>query len=425
MAHITQAGTLDPAFSFPTVNSILAMAPQTNGMMLVGGWVDSTTGLLARVNINGAVDTNFNPNPYEGVRTIAVQPDGAIVVGGGFYSIGGQSRAHLARLSAAGAVDLSFNPGANNNVNCVALQPDGKILVGGDFTTIGGQPRTNLARLLPTGALDTSFNHALEDNGGDVVIYTLVLQADGKILVGGQFSSINGVARGNVARLLPSGAVDPTFNPVVSRNTYVPLVEALGVMSDGKILVAGAFDFLAGQPRGNLGRLQATEPATQSLTYNGSAITWLRGGTSPEVWFTTFEYSTNNTDWLPVGNGARIAGGWRLANITLPERSTLRARGYTVGGRYNASSWFVESQMLVVTRPLILTSDPGFGISSNHFQFRVEAGVGQTVVIEASTNLQNWVPISTNPVTASIFQFTDPTAANGMGRFYRARVIAP
>ena len=424
LARITQSGTLDPTFSPPPANTILAMARQTNGMMLVGGWLQSPTGMLARIDAHGLVDTNFDPNPlFDVIRTIAVQPDGAIVVGGGFGTIGGQPRAFIARLTAAGNADMSFNPGANSYVNCIAIQPDGMILLGGEFTTIAGQGRSNLARLLPSGALDGSFKPAIQ-NFPSANVYSIVLQADGKILVGGQFSSINGVARGNVARLLPSGAVDPTFNPLAQGNAFIPIVEGLGVMSDGKTLVAGAFDTLAGQPRGNLGRLQATEPATQSLTYNGSAITWLRGGTSPEVWFTTFEYSTNNTDWLQVGNGARIAGGWHLANVPLAERSTLRARGYTTGGNYNASSWFVESQMLVVTRPLILTSDPSFGISSNHFQFPVQAGVGQTVVIEASSNLQSWVPLSTNPVSASIFQFSDPTPANGPGRFYRVRVVA-
>ena len=74
-------------------------------------------------------------------RSIAVQSDGKILVGGGFSSIGGQTRNYIARLNADGTADMTFNPDANDAVISIALQADGKILVGGYFTSIGGQTR--------------------------------------------------------------------------------------------------------------------------------------------------------------------------------------------------------------------------------------------------------------------------------------------
>ena len=77
-------------------------------------------------------------------------------------------------------------------------------------------------------------------------------------------------------------------------------------------MVGGSFTKLSGQPRKNIARLKATEPATQNLTWDGSTIDWLRGGTSPEIWRTTFEYTTNGTGWTALGAGERVPGGWQL-----------------------------------------------------------------------------------------------------------------
>jgi hypothetical protein len=104
-------------------------------------------------------------------------------------------------------------------------------------------------------------------------------------------------------------------------------VYSLAVQADGKILVGGWFTTLGGQTRNLIARLNNTEPATQSLSYNGTTITWLRGGASPEVWRTTFDYSTDGVFWSSLGGGVRIPGGWERADATLPVGATIRARG--------------------------------------------------------------------------------------------------
>src|ERR1017187_6248760 len=92
-----------------------------------------------------APDT-FNPGASYKVYSLAVQADGKILVGGGFTTLGGQTRNYLGRLNVDGTVDSGFNPGANNYVLSLAVQADGKILVGGYFSTLGGQTRNHLGR---------------------------------------------------------------------------------------------------------------------------------------------------------------------------------------------------------------------------------------------------------------------------------------
>ena len=238
-----------------------------------------------------------------------------------------------------------FNPGAGNpqmvdRVYSLAVQADGKILVGGRFRTLGGQSRLNLGRLNADGTLDPTFNPRAE-GGNSPFVDSLVVQADGKILVGGRFRTLGGQPRDSLGRLNADGTLDTSFYPKVG--IFAPHVHCLVVQADGKILVGGEFTMLGGQPRDNLGRLNNTAPATQSLRYDGVTITWLRGDTSPKVWRTTFDYSTDGVFWTSLGDGIRIPGGWQLTGVALPVDGTLRARGFATGGRDNASSGFVES----------------------------------------------------------------------------------
>jgi hypothetical protein len=193
-------------------------------------------------------------------------------------------------------------------------------------------------------------------------------------------------------------------------------VYSLALQADGKILVGGNFITLGGQSRTNIGRLSNTGPATQSLAFDGSTLTWARGGTSPEVWRTTFEYSPDGTAWTNLGAGIRIPGGWQLTRLALPTNPTFRARGYTVGGYQNASGWFVET----VLRPPLAISDLLYS-ANGQFGFSASGPAGQVVVIEASTDMRTWTPLRTNTLGAAPLPFSDPQAALFPTRFYRLR----
>ncbi len=271
IARLNADGTLDLTFNPGANGNVFAIALQADGKILVGGFFTSIgVGLrtnIARLNTNGTVDS-FNPNADNGVASIVVQPDGRILACGSFTIIGGQPRNRIARLDPTTGLADSFNPNANNLVIAVALQPDGKILAGGAFNganSIGGQTRNRIARLDPISGLADSFNP--NANG---FVFSLALQADGKILVGGTFSgtnSIGGQSRDRLARLDPITGLADSLNPNASSQ-----VDFLTVQADGKILAGGTFNSIGGATRNRLARLDPITGLADSFDPNATGV---------------------------------------------------------------------------------------------------------------------------------------------------------
>lgn len=133
-------------------------------------------------------------------NSVAVQPDGKILVGGAFDAVNGAIKGNLVRLNADGSLDASFNlngSGSNRQVTIVKLRADGKIFIGGDFTTYNGATRNGIARLNHDGSLDESFQPENQSS-----VRNIEFQMDGKILVGG---------RNYLRRLNADGSLDSTF----------------------------------------------------------------------------------------------------------------------------------------------------------------------------------------------------------------------
>src|SRR5205085_73024 len=127
----------------------------------------------------------------------------------------GQERTNIARLNADASLDTTFNSGANGGgavVECLAVQPDGNVLVGGSFTTLSGQSQPTLGRVRPNGTLDGS----LQSMGAlNLTLASLNLQANGQILISGEFDDLAGQPRKNIGRLNKDGTLDGDFNPHV------------------------------------------------------------------------------------------------------------------------------------------------------------------------------------------------------------------
>src|SRR5947207_1996870 len=117
------------------------------------------TGAAATARGQSALD-GFDPNANGAVHAVVVQPDGKILIGGDFTTLspnGGPAvtRNYIARLDPDSTLAASFDPSANSSVYSIAVQADGKILAGSYFNTIGPQPRDFIARLdATTGAAD-------------------------------------------------------------------------------------------------------------------------------------------------------------------------------------------------------------------------------------------------------------------------------
>jgi uncharacterized delta-60 repeat protein len=190
------------------------------------------------------------------VRAEVEQADGKVLVGGQFTSYNGQPAGRLLRLNPDGSLDTDFNAGgsgANNYVNALAVQVDGKVLVGGQFSTYNGQPAPYLMRLNADGSRDTGFNAG--GSGPFSTVLMLAVQADSKVLVGGTFDTYNSQPVPYLLRLNPDGSLDTSFNAGGSGAT--DYVYALAVQPDGKVLVGGQFNTYNGQPAHRLLRLNA------------------------------------------------------------------------------------------------------------------------------------------------------------------------
>jgi len=259
LAFQSGADSLHPSSS----GSFYALAIQPDGAILVGGSF-SSLGSSSRLNIgrlgaDGSIDAAFKPGANNTVHCLAVQTDGRILVGGQFTTLGGAARSYFGRLNFDGTVDATFCPAVSSNVCAIALQPDGKVILGGAFTNLCGEPRRFLGRLSVDGTLDTAFNPTASD-----IVYSLALQPDGRIVAGGAFTNLGGLSRRFIGRFYTDGTIDATFNPGANSN-----ILSLALQPDGKILVAGRFTALAERNCPYVGRLNAD--GTPDTAFYGAA----------------------------------------------------------------------------------------------------------------------------------------------------------
>ena len=269
IGRLLDNGASDTTFtnSFFTNTPVLALALDSEGRILLGGEFlavqDLSRQRIARLDANGLLDPAFSPaGPNAEIAVITVQTNGQILVGGPFNTFNGITRNGLARLNPDGSLDPGFNPGAgvstanSDVIKAIVLLPGGRIVVAGNFTQYNGVARSRVAVLNPDGSLDTSFNPG---SGPDGVVNTMAVQPDGKLLLAGGFTSVGREPRRHIARLNPDGSLDTTFAPVpgitTSDITYPPLVGALGLQADGSVLVGGSFDYVNGVKRQGLARL--------------------------------------------------------------------------------------------------------------------------------------------------------------------------
>ncbi|MFA5854149.1 MAG: delta-60 repeat domain-containing protein [Patescibacteria group bacterium] len=278
VARLNADGSLDTDFDPGTGANlgVYTSALQSDGKLVIGGdftVFDGTTRFsIARLNTDGTLDATFDPGAGFNGRVLAlrVHSDGTIAVGGEFTTADGVARNHIARLNADGSLDTSFDPGtgANGAVNAVDLQLDGKVVLGGDFTSVNGTSRNFVARMNANGTLDTTFDPG---TGASSSVYAVASSADNKLSIGGVFTSVNGTSRGAVARLNADGSVDTGFDPGTGANF---VVYAMKIQTDGNVLFGGSFMSVDGLIRNNLARVEG------SLASAGISISETSGATS-------------------------------------------------------------------------------------------------------------------------------------------------
>jgi uncharacterized repeat protein (TIGR01451 family)/uncharacterized delta-60 repeat protein len=306
-------------------NTIFALAETflPDRRLLIGGSFLNMNGSsrpgLARLNNAGLLDSTFDPNlSINGtVYAIAVYPTntiqgGKILIGGSFTSIDGVGRNGIARLNSDGTLDTGFDPGTGttNIVRALAIQLDGRVLVGGSFTNFNGSALNHIARLNINGQVDSSFNVGV---GADDAVDAIVIQPDTRIVLVGLFSHANGVSRNRITRLLPDGTVDPSINFGLGANGYIGTV---ALQPDGKMVIGGGFTSYDGQSRAHLARIYGGSIAGSGLfqftagnfqadetSTNAVLSVRRRGGTAGNM---TVDFSTVGLTAVPGVNFSNV-----------------------------------------------------------------------------------------------------------------------
>ena len=243
---------------------ILQGVAQSDGKILIAGGFSMYNGVargrVARLNTDGSLDTTFlntGVGANGTIESIAIQTDGKIIIAGDFTTYNGVSRGHIARLNSDGSLDTTFlniGAGASSNyyISSVVLQSDGKVLIGGYFSTYNGTSRGNIARLNSDGSLDTSF--LATGVGANNAVMAIKIQTDGQIVIGGWFTSYNGSSIIGLARLNSDGSLDTSFQNLGFDS---PNIFDLAIQPDGKIVVAGSFISYNGVSRRDFLRLNS------------------------------------------------------------------------------------------------------------------------------------------------------------------------
>ncbi|HEY1663256.1 MAG TPA: Calx-beta domain-containing protein [Verrucomicrobiae bacterium] len=258
---ILNDGIADPANFFFTVSLSHA----------INGTLGSPA--VAQVNISdaqtynqppGSPDTSFNtPGMNGSVFSLALQPNSQILAAGNFTAVGSTPEGYLARLNSDGTLDTGFLTGAIGSgldgafgpVNSVICQSDGRIVVGGAFSTIDDINRNDIARLLSNGSLDTSFNPGPGANGPVNALAETFINGVRRIYVGGSFTAIAGSASAGIARIdadtsdnVNEGLVDGAFNigSGLDGQVYAIAVYPTNSIYAGKVLVGGSFQHYNG-----------------------------------------------------------------------------------------------------------------------------------------------------------------------------------
>ena len=439
-----QPGSLDITFNPGSGASaaVTCMALQTNGQIVIGGAFTTFNGAnqkyVTRLNTDGSIDGTFGVvEAGNNVQALALQADGKILIGGAFAGVNGlQFPQHVARLRYDGSVDTSFNPGITDTNNpsiqrgyvfAVAVQNDGKVLIGGNFFYRNSTIINNAARFSTNGTLDATFNAGgggapfnvyamgLQSNGqlimglqygnnlerlntdGSVdsnflatvtggTVYSIAVLTNDMLMIGGDFTSINGYSRQGIARLNADGSVDTTFNPGTGANNTVRCV---AIQADGKVLVAGYFSSINGIKRNGIARLQA----------NGT----VDGGFNPGC-------GVNTPNCFPI-----------LCMVPQSDGKTL------FGGQFTQFNGTNINYIARLNGDTSSTTNLQFMSPQLYFGMNLSGVVSNSYRIEYTSKFNTpslWTPLfnvmlQTNP------QFIfDPNPAEGQ-RFYRAVQVSP
>ncbi|HEY3756770.1 MAG TPA: delta-60 repeat domain-containing protein [Opitutaceae bacterium] len=380
---------------------------EPDGHILIGGSFTSVHGTpawnVARLNSDGSLDSNpFLPVVTGGVvNAMALEPDGSVVIGGTFTSVNGSPQAYLAIVDPSGTLSTAFNPVINGPVNAVLLEDP----------NIG-----NVGTPVPTGFVP------------DTVIF------------GGSFTAVNGQTRNRVARLTypvlasteTPESTTPTLDPGFDPNANFT-VTTLAFDQDGKIYLGGAFTTVGGIPRNGVARVSATGTATSTITTDKlfDTFIWSLSGEVPEMNSVIFRSSPDGINWNTLGSATRGAGNtWKISGEALdgiPDNGSffIQALGESQTSEFSSESEFQQTYHFYgIAQSSLVSAATVNWVQGQpyYYELGVTNEVGFVVSVAAGSALPPGITLgdaanavlSGNPTTPGTYQ-TTLTLTNSVG----------
>ena len=259
-------GTIDNTFNCLVQNGhINHIKIQNDSKIIISGSFNIINGStiygIARLNLDGSLDNSFNLNLPQGtgIRDFGFQSNGKLIVSGEYLNSGGSVALLFARYNTNNTKDLNFNLGGSNassNIADIDISSDDKIMISGWFLSFNNSQALCLARLNSNGTLDTTFDsYNLPENGSWFSIFDVKCLNDGKYIINGSFNFYNGQSSNKIAKLNHNGTIDNTFNVGTGANDIIWETE---IQADGKILIGGDFTTFNNINKNRIARLGNT-----------------------------------------------------------------------------------------------------------------------------------------------------------------------
>ena len=401
LARLEQDGSLDGLFQAGSVGSVRCIAVQSTGKIVVGSESPGVTNnsSLARFNEDGSLDSSFAPRSFGAVYSLALQADGQVLAcgDGEFFPLqAGAAMTRVARLKTDGEVDASFVSIAFDTAWCLALQPNGSVLIGGGVRGADERSYKYLERMAnPEPSIDNLFydgntinwfrDGALPDIWGAAFEYTTngvdwIDLGPGSVAAGGW--QLAGLALPGVQALRARVVTDFSSSLAGSEASVAPLTFEV-------------------QPTSHTG--YAGTPASFEVWVSSASACsyqWTRDGTA-----------------LPGATSRRLT----LARMMPQDAGSYNVVVTNSTGSITSSA----AELSVLAPPAILFQDTPFGVYSGRFGFYYSGASGKHIVIEATSDLNVWVPLQTNVLGTARRYFADVDPNHYLNRFYRLRLLDP
>jgi uncharacterized delta-60 repeat protein len=328
------------------------------------------------------------------VGTLNLQPDGKVLMGGSFTNVSGATRHYLARLEHDGTLDSGFDAKIRldyGNVSTITTQADGRIVIGGEFFFVDDVPRNSIARLSRDGSLDLTFDPGIgpgDDSGFRAMIRDTAIQVDGRILVGGRFTSFDGVRIDNIARLLSDQGGQVEFT--IGEHTFE---ESAGLIQV-EVFRRGT---LEGPASVDVGVWDGTATAGTDLVLLEETLTFAPGETNLLLDVRLLEDSlSEDTEFVVLALGNPVGG------LTIGQQATTTISIFdhpgTPRSRFTSVTLYDDAQLRLV----------------------LEVPETRSYVLEMTADFVAWMPVQTNEPTDGECVFTlSPLAGQGLC-LYRA-----